>query len=81
MITITSREFNQDTSAAKRIARIEPVFIRDRGKVAHVLLSMESYEKLTVKTSLAELLACPEAADIEFEPQTMQKTLLKPAQF
>ena len=34
--TISSREFNQDTSGAKKAARIGPVFITDRGKSAHV---------------------------------------------
>ncbi|MCF9010316.1 type II toxin-antitoxin system Phd/YefM family antitoxin, partial [Pseudomonas carnis] len=34
--TISSREFNQDTSGAKKAARKGPVFITDRGKPAHV---------------------------------------------
>ncbi|MFA5980188.1 MAG: hypothetical protein WC818_18290 [Pseudomonas sp.] len=34
--TISSREFNQDTSGAKKAARMGPVFITDRGKPAHV---------------------------------------------
>ena len=36
---ITSRQFNQDTSAAKRAALEGPVFITDRGEPAHVLLT------------------------------------------
>ncbi|MCF5799974.1 type II toxin-antitoxin system prevent-host-death family antitoxin, partial [Pseudomonas sp. PA-1-5A] len=43
--TISSREFNQDTSGAKKAARKGPVFITDRGKPAHVLLSIEDYQK------------------------------------
>jgi prevent-host-death family protein len=39
--TLSSREFNQDTSRAKKAAREGPVFITDRGKPAHVLLSIE----------------------------------------
>jgi hypothetical protein len=31
MTTISSREFNQDVSAAKRVATNEPVIITDRG--------------------------------------------------
>ena len=45
--TISSREFNQDTSGAKKATRQGPVFITDRGKPAHVLLSIEDYQKLT----------------------------------
>ena len=35
--TFTSRQFNQDTSRAKRTANEGPVFITDRGKITHVL--------------------------------------------
>ena len=44
--TLTGREFNQDTGRAKRAARAGPVFITDRGRPAHVLLSIEAYERL-----------------------------------
>ena len=47
MKVITSRDFNQDVSQAKRAARIEPVFVTDRGKATHVLMSVEAYRKLT----------------------------------
>ncbi len=40
----TSREFNQDTSRAKREARNGPVFITDRGKPTHVLMTIETYD-------------------------------------
>lgn len=55
--SMTSREFNQDTSRAKKAAERGPVFITDRGRPAHVLLSFEAYEKLlglTVVDRLAE---------------------------
>ena len=58
--TISSREFNQNTSEAKRAAKDGPVFITDRGQPAHVLLSMEEYRKITGKgKSIIELLAMP----------------------
>ncbi len=63
--TISSREFNQNTSAAKKAAKKGPVFITDRGQPAHVLLSIEEYQKIVhPKKSLADLLAMPEGADI-----------------
>ena len=46
MSTVTSRDFNQDVSAAKRSAATEPVIITDRGKPSHVLLSIEQYHRL-----------------------------------
>ena len=70
MTTITSREFNQDVGRAKRAARLEPVYITDRGKPSHVLLSFEAFRQLTGQTeSLVDLLAMPEsqAADTEFD--------------
>ena len=45
--TLTSREFNQDASRAKKAAADGPVFITDRGEPAHVLLSIENYRRLT----------------------------------
>ena len=70
--TVSSREFNQDASGAKRAARKGPVIITDRGRPAHVLLTIEDYQKLTQKTaSIADLLAMPGVADIAFEPPRM----------
>ena len=68
--TSSSREFNQDTSGAKKAARKGPVFITDRGKPAHVLLSIEDYQKLTgLNADIVDLLVMPEAADIDFETE------------
>jgi prevent-host-death family protein len=70
--TLTSREFNQDTSRAKKAASAGPVFITDRGQPAHVLLSIEDYRKLTGgQMSLAEALAQPNVSDFEFTPPRM----------
>ena len=67
--TVTSRAFNQDTSAAKKAAKRGPVFITDRGKPAHVLLTIEDYQKLSGRgADIVSLLAAPGAEDVEFEP-------------
>jgi prevent-host-death family protein len=64
--TLTSREFNQDTSRAKKAAERGPVFITDRGRPAHVLLTVEDYQRLTDgNMSLREALAQPGEADFE----------------
>jgi len=78
--TVSSREFNQDVSKAKRAAAAGPVFITDRGHTAHVLLTIEEYQKITdKKESIVDLLAMPDAADIDFEPPRMDKELYRPA--
>lgn len=61
MKSFSSREFNQDVSQAKRFAIHEPVFVTDRGKPTHVLLSIDAYRQLVDKPDgLAELLATSE---------------------
>jgi len=66
--TLSSRELNQDVTRAKKAAKQGPVFITDRGKPAHVLLSIEEYQRLTKqRRNIADSLAMPDVADIEFE--------------
>ena len=80
--TVSSREFNQDVSKAKREAMKGPVFITDRGHPAHVLLSIEEYQRITGKeANIVELLAMPSAADIDFEPPKLPGELYRPADF
>lgn len=76
--TITSHEFNQNSSHAKKATRRGPVFITERGRPAHVLLSIEEYQRLTGRAaSIVDLLA--QNDDIEFEPPRLQNPLYKPA--
>ena len=64
--TLSSREFNQDASKAKKAAKSGPVIITDRGRPAHVLLTFEQYKKITrARTRIADLLAMPGIEDIE----------------
>lgn len=67
--TLSSREFNQDTGRAKKAASDGPVFITDRGKPAHVLLSIEEYQRITGKhRSIADALGWPSGVeDIQIE--------------
>jgi PHD/YefM family antitoxin component YafN of YafNO toxin-antitoxin module len=74
--TFSSREFNQDLSRAKRAAMDGPVFITARGHVAHVLLTIETYRKITEKKeSIVDLLAMPGVADIEFDIPLLDSVL------
>jgi prevent-host-death family protein len=67
--TLSSRELNQDLGRAKKAALGGPVFITDRGKPAHVLLSFRDYQRLTKqRRNIADALAMPGVEDIEFDP-------------
>jgi prevent-host-death family protein len=77
--TLSSREFNQDTGRAKKATRKGPVFITDRGRPAHVLLTIEEYQKLAGgKTSIVDLLGMPGIENIEFEPVRQQGPFARP---
>ena len=77
--TLSSREFNQDASGAKKAANNGPVFITDRGRPAQVLLSIEDYQKLAGgPDNIIDLLAMPGVEDVEFEPVRAGK-LYRPA--
>lgn len=79
--TFTSRELNQDVTKAKREALKGPVFITDRGKPAHVLLSIEDYRRLANQgRSITDALAMVNDADFEFDPERLDIGL-KPADF
>lgn len=83
--TISSREFNQDTSRAKQAAKKGPVIITDRGRPAHVLITFEEYQRLTGQSygsqTLGDLLGMPDAADVDFEPAPLKDPLSRPADF
>ncbi len=72
MTTLSSREFNQDVSRAKRAAELGPVIVTDRGEPAYVLLSHDAYRRLVgPPRSMVDLLASTDTGDIEFEPPRM----------
>ena len=79
--TLTSRAFNQDTSAAKRAANEGPVFITDRGRPAHVLLTIEDYRRLAGEgADITQLLALPGVEDVEIEDVRLGE-MFRPADF
>ena len=72
--TLSSREFNHDTGRAKQAAKNGPVFITDRGRPAHVLLTINDYQKLSgEQVSVIDLLAMAEAELIEIEPPCAER--------
>ena len=79
--TLSSREFNQDTSGAKKAAAQGPVFITDRGRPAHVLLSIDEYWRLAGQhRNIVAALSMKGLSDIDVEfPRTLE--LPRPADF
>jgi hypothetical protein len=79
--TLSSREFNQDTGKAKKAALAGPVFITDRGRPAHVLLTFGEYKKITGGSAkIADLLAMPGIEDVELDIPPL-RDLPQPADF
>ena len=79
--TVSSREFNQAASEAKRAANKGPVFITDRGRPAHVLMSIELYQNMAgSQKKIADLLAMQGVENIDFEI-TRARDLARAADF
>jgi prevent-host-death family protein len=79
--TLSGRAFNQDTSRAKKAAKKGPVIITDRGRPAHVLLTVEDYQKLAgTQATIVDMLAAPGVADIEFEPPRLRGPIARSAE-
>jgi prevent-host-death family protein len=79
--TLSSREFNQDASGAKKAAMAGPVIITDRGQPAHVLLTFEEYKRISgTRTKIADLLAMPGIENIDFEIPSI-RDVARPADF
>lgn len=80
--TINSRTFNQDVGQAKRDAKNGPVMITDRGRTAHVLLSIEMYNDLLKKEdSIVDMVAMPGMEDIKIEFERTQSVFKHPEEF
>jgi prevent-host-death family protein len=77
---LSSRDFNQDVSRAKRAADEGPVIITDRGEPAYVLLRHDAYRRLlSGGPTIRKLLDLPGVEDIEFEPPRLGGGIFRPA--
>jgi hypothetical protein len=80
--TIASWKFIKDPKNAKKATARGPVFISERGRHAFALLTIEEYRKIDGKAeSVLDLLAMPEAAEIDFEPPHLGAEPPRPANF
>ena len=72
--TFSSREFNHNTSGAKKAARKGPVFITDRGRPAFALLKIDDYYRITGQdgpTLLQLMEGIPGGEGIAFDPEPL----------
>lgn len=77
MVTMSSREFNQETSRAKKAAARGPVVITDRGQATHVLLTIADYRRLVGdRPNIVDLLGMPEY--VEFEAPRLSGPISRP---
>ena len=77
---LSSREFNQDVSRAKRAAECGPVIISDRGEPTYVLLRHDAWRRLSEGgPGIRALLAEPGVEDIAFDPPRLGGGLFRPA--
>ena len=67
--SMSSREFNQGTGTAKVSALSGPVYVTDRGRPSHVLLSYDHYRRLVDDApTLADVLCrTPGVGDVDLE--------------
>lgn len=78
--TVSSRTFNQDASSLKKATARGPVFITDRGRPAHVLLSIEDYRRLSGgELSLFDAVNPKRPQNFDFDPPRLGGGLFKPA--
>ncbi len=71
---MTARRFNQDTAGAKRAAEDGPVYVTDRGRPSHVLLTFAEYARLSGTGDLVARIGSDVAAgevelDVERSPE------------
>lgn len=76
--TLSSREFGEDTSRAKKAATMGPVFITDRGEPAHVLLTIEEYRRLTGEAMSLRQALEQQDGGFEFNPLRLKGPLSRP---
>ncbi|MDH6267088.1 PHD/YefM family antitoxin component YafN of YafNO toxin-antitoxin module [Rhizobium sp. SG_E_25_P2] len=80
MTVMSAREFVENAEQAEKLADQGPVFITQHGQNAYVLMSQSDYERLQrAARSIPALLAMDE--DIDFEPEKMDDSILRPAEF
>jgi prevent-host-death family protein len=84
MPIVSMRQYNQDSSGVARAASKAPVFVTNRGKPTHVVMSIEEYERIQGRPkSILDTLRQPGGPeyDFEFEPPRLGGELIRPLDF
>ena len=69
---------DRDESYPGRDSLSGPVFIAEGSRAAHVILTVEEYLSMAgQKQSMVDLLAAPEASDIDFDPPRLEGELYR----
>jgi len=78
---ISSRDFNQDLAGAQRAAKQGPVIVTERGEPAFVLMTHETFRRLSGqgKPTMVDLLRQADGEQIDFEPVRLGTGLVRPA--
>ena len=69
MTTISSRDFNQGASRAKKAARKGPVYITERGRPTHVLMTIEDYHRRQGKKPRSWIISSDRRIWIDVSPR------------
>ena len=78
MTTMSSREFNQDAGKANVWLCKALCLLQNRGRLAHVLLTIEEYQKITAThRNMADMLGCPESAEIDLSRPPYRRPYLR----
>ena len=67
--TVTSQTYNRDSSKVRKAADDGPVFITERGRPAHVLLSIADYQKLAGKEMTLLQSVCDPRPEADFDAE------------
>jgi prevent-host-death family protein len=84
MSVVSMRQYNQDSSGVVRAASEAPVFLTNRGKPTHVVMSIEEYERGHGRPkSILDTLRQPGGPeyDFEFEPPKLGGELIRSVDF
>lgn len=77
MSTVSSQEFNRDSTAAKRAAAKGPVVITDRGRPSHVLMTYDQFTAHEPRRSIGDLIGDVDVVDIDL-PLPARRRLRRP---
>jgi prevent-host-death family protein len=80
-VQFTAREFNQDATRVKRASKDGPVIITERGKPAHVLMTVAEYDRLKTNRTKVPLVEFMQGLDLSGLDLTRERDTGRDAPF